>query len=474
MEKSILRYTIGAVLATVSALANGAGWASVQESLRIYERLDAEMIVWGKEKGTDQPIAVLDPPLFTGSGDRVEVLEFVRYPQKVWLAAERLAKAWRESLPEEVVVRRIPLDLDAGPFGQRGNWKALLREQQRLYFAAEQLGIEDVAHRALQASGERGDKSIGRALSEVVSNTNLNKGALDALRKGEFVRMRGMEASELYRSSLHAHEAVGMEEPKPWRFPELIVNGRYAISGSRIGDPVAAYRLANRLIREELSRERSEKGPATDEEFHEWMEARSGQILRQVAWDEEREQRLVYSSARGEMWGLSSSGNYLGAYRLIGEEERSYYRLNKGSTVRYWSYWRFGRQLASFERTDGSVQRYGAFVLMDFLCAPDTHWVQLRFGGRKTALAFDQCEHGEGRVEGRNANGSVFGSWWLEAGELKVAFASEVGSESWPWREVAKQVGWKIPRESLTPWRFRDGEREDRGQTVAREAGRDR
>ena len=66
----------------------------------------------------------------------------------------------------------------------------------------------------------------------------------------------------------------------------------------------------------------------------------------------------------------------------------------------------------------------------------------------------------DGKVEARNDKGSMFGSWWLEAGNLTVSFG-ELGAQSWPWREVAKRVGFNVPQRSLTPWRYEEGRRFD-------------
>ncbi len=474
MEKSILRTTVGSVLMVISTLAHGGGvWAGVQASLRMYDEIAPNEILWGQENPSAYTRAVMDPPLFTSSPGKVEVIEFVRYPQHVWRKSEALSKAWRESLPDDVVVRRIPMDLQAGPFGQRGNWAQLLRDQQRVYFAAELLGIEEAAHEALLASGERGDTTVGRAVAEIVRSTEVSAEEFNRLRKGELMRARSFGAYALNSLSRKAYAAAGMDSDDPWLFPGLIVAGKYAVSASRMRDPVAAYRLANRLIREELEAGIAESGPTNDEEFHRWIESRSGQLLHQVVFGRQLDNRIVYSAARAEMWNVYDSGRVRAVYRLTGSGPESYYRYRRDSKYPVWEYWRLGRILRPIESTDGTPQKYGAFLLMDHLCAPDTYWVSLRFKGREVGLAFDRCANGEGRVEGRNANGSIFGSWWLEAGELKVSFG-EGGIQSWPWRDVAKQVGWEIPPESVTPWKFEEGYAEREAQEVARSSGSER
>ena len=344
-----------------------------------------------------------------------------------------------------------------------------------MYFTARLLGIEEVAHRALFAAGERGDRTARRALDDIVRSAGVSAREFERLRKHELMLVEHYATRTLFKRSFRAFREAGVRTDASWRFPELIVNGRYAVSGSFAEDPGLAYRIANRLIRGELERQGAGAGPSNDEEFPGWMRPKSGHVLKQVVFGKALRGGTVWNAARNEMWMLSTkTGEVHRAYRLTGSGDRAYFRSERGTGVRYWHLWRVGNQFKSFLRADGTPQKYAAFALMDHLCAADTHWVQLRFRGRKTAFAFDRCEHGQGRVEGRNANGPVFGSWWLESGELKVAFAAELGSESWRWPEVAKQAGWEIPQESLTPWRFVEREAEEDEGTVGRSLGSER
>ena len=77
----------------------------------------------------------------------------------------------------------------------------------------------------------------------------------------------------------------------------------------------------------------------------------------------------------------------------------------------------------------------GAFLLTDWLSAPETLWVILPMGGRNSPFAFTR----DGRVESRIDKGSVFGSWWLEAENLSVSFG-KLGIQSWPWQEAAENA----------------------------------
>ena len=271
MEKSIARAILGIALLAASTLVQAnSGWASVNRSLRVYDTISPHEVVWGQESELGEVRATLDPVLYTTAPGKVEVIEFVRYPQKVWRRSHVLAEAWRKSLPDGVVVRRVLLDLKAGSFGQRVSPRLLLN-QQRAYFAAELLGIEEAAHTALFASCERGDKSVDRAVAQIVDSTGVDSAEYKRLRNHELMRSHRRAVTVLLGRATEALNETGTKGGVPWRFPELIINGKYAVSASRMGDPRVAYRLANRLIREELERGGAEAGPTNNAEYAQWM-----------------------------------------------------------------------------------------------------------------------------------------------------------------------------------------------------------
>ena len=161
----------------------------------------------------------------------------------------------------------------------------------------------------------------------------------------------------------------------------------------------------------------------------------------------------MYNHHRQEFWSLGgASGDVIAAYRLKGEGTESHWALQwkkEGRKSPQWaSAWRRGRQYEAYRGEDGVPQRYGAFLLTDYLSAPETSWVGLPFKGQEAAFTF----HADGKVEAASEEGPVFGSWWLEAGELVVS-VGEYGVQSWPWREAAAHVGFEVPQRSLTPWR---------------------
>ena len=235
-------------------------------------------------------------------------------------------------------------------------------------------------------------------------------------------------------------------------YPAFLINGKYVVDASLFADPADAYRVANRLIRLELEAGRSHNGPTNDLEFSTWMAPRSGEIYKRKWLGRKPTWFGVYSHARREIWVLGKEGEVEKVLRLAREGDDSFFEhSDENGNLRRGHPWRYARQFISFEG-DNEPQRYGAFLLTDFLSAPDTHWVGLPFKGREAAMAFSA----DGKVEVSNDKGSMFGSWWLEAGHLTVSFG-ELGAQSWPWQEVAERVGFNVPQRSLTPWEFEDG-----------------
>lgn len=456
-----MRQLVGAVIAValMGAAADGAfGMSSYRQQLAKYNKVKWEEILWGAESGAADQVGKLDPPYFTRGPARVEVIEFMRHTGNTWLRSRRLTREWEKSLPDGVVVRRMAQ-------GARGSKSWSLAEewalQQELFCTAQRVEKEDAVH---------------ELLAEMTPHFALTKPHFYNL----FVKRLGVDANEFARRRVHpetaecvviasdmnwdrilADEYAGAPKKRLNFAPTFVVNGKWSVSGSWIKDPSEVYRIANRLIREELERGRAHDGPTDNETLTDWMAPRSGEVFRRVRRGRAFGYKSVYSADRREFWDLDANGDVRHVHHLAGEGKWAYFTTKSRHGRRYPHVWRFARQYVSYVGEDGRPQRYGAFQLTDWLSAPGTLWVELPFRGRPAALAFSE----DGRVEGRNKQGSVFGTWWLEAGNLNVSFGDQ-GIESWPWQEAAAHVGFKVPQESLTPWRFVT----EQGPEPAREA----
>ena len=436
--------------AVLGGAADGAfGASSFRTQIRKYDKVRVEEIAWGAERPARRYVGRLDPPWLTRDPARVEVIEFVRHTGYTWKRSRRLTEAWEKSLPEGVVVRRMAKGVGSGK-GHRlaKEWEV----QQELLCTAQQMGLGKEAHVWLGrmandyglARPERTDKFVARIGADAA----------------EFARWRAraetaecvVGVSDMHWDVMWADEHAGAPSSRPGYAPDFVVNGRYSVSASWVPNPANVYRMVNRLIRLELERIEAEgashDGPTNDAELAAWLAPRSGEVFSRVRFGKRIRFKGVYSADRREIWGLNDDGSFKDTSPLRGEGDDSYWHFvdpEKGE--RHLHLWMRALQYVSYETAEGGPQRYGAFLLTDWLSAPETLWVGLPFKGREVAMAFTP----DGKVEARNDSGSLFGTWWLEAGNLNVSFG-ELGIQSWPWQEAAAHVGFEVPRESLVPW----------------------
>ena len=449
--KQFASIVLGAVLVSAATASAQVPSMPLDKVLEHYDTLEMAEIVWGNESDDERWMGVMDPPYFTPDPQAVEVLEFVRYTSTAWHRSEPFTRAWRMSLPKGVSLVRLPK-------GTWGNAESRYTKRwlvhQRVYFSGLMLGRETEIHEAIMEMSRPGSKprlDSKRRIPEIARRLGIEPKLFEKwYDHPEVASLAGM-ASKTDRDRAWALKKRGATGPRWALYPAFVINGKYFVDASLFDDPGEAYRMANRLIRRELESGRAHEGPTNDAEFTEWMAPRSGEIYKRVWLSRKPKWFGVYSHARREVWSLGKEGDVREVDRLVGDGDDSFFVSvdEKGNAV--WMHpWRLGRQYVSFEGEHGA-QRYGAFLLTDYLSAPDTHWVSLPFRGRDAAMTFSA----DSKVEARNDNGSMFGSWWLEAGNLNVSFGA-LGVQSWPWLEVAERVGFEIPQRSLTPWRFED------------------
>lgn len=435
---------------------------------------------WGHEEAPEGRSVVIDPPYLTPDPARVEVALLYWYPQEGFVESEALGQKWIESLPAGVDVVRYPVRAltarRARAMSQE--WRERLERYQQALFVARFGGREEPVHRALvervsggqrHAAGLRVARRVlqkfpsDQALAERVRELERRHAPLDSdadikklLREqgvsdADIERFyRGPEVAGLKLLVGHLGFSVGSTsirsglaaEGSSAGYPMLVINGRYGIDEDIAGSTQGAFRVANRLIREELERGRAHEGPTNDEAFAEWMAPRSGEML----WGQGV--RGVYNHWRREFWELDDEGKVQRVSRLVGEGDASAFELRLPGHTVHVPMWRAALRFRPYP----GRARYGAFLLMDQLAAPETHWVELSWKlpwkRVRVALAFSP----DGTVEARNEEGPIFGSWWLEAGELHVSLG-ELGVRSWPWEEVAREVGFEAPPVNPTPWK---------------------
>ena len=433
--------TVGGSLAAVAGVVLGGIGSAAADSMSF---------TWGHEEPYENRVAILEEPFMTRP-ERVEVIWVYWYTASAGGKPnagrlDRLMREWAESLPERVEVRRYP----GGLFSEKARrrvreswWRRWERHQQAL-FTARLAGKEEEVHRALVRSIVGDWRSLDRdsAVHELLRGHGVPDGEIERWFRGPEVGGLKLEAAQYsYLISEAARRQGFRRQGSKLRPPLLLVDGRYAVLGNTVGryvgGPRRVLRVANRLIREALEGDRVSEGPRNDEEFVSWIAPRAGELV----W--RQQVKGVFNAWRKEFWMLDGQGEVEHVGRLVGEGDGSYFRLPLPGHVVHVPLWKSALQWRSY----AGQPRYGAFLLTDYLSGPDTHWVGLPFKGREVALAFSP----DGRVEAHNEKGQVFGSWWLEAGNLNVSFG-ELGVQSWPWQKAAAYVGLEIPQSSMTPW----------------------
>lgn len=454
-----MRHLVGAVLAAMAVAVAAQGQQKAAEEVSYKTRLAqlARMtpaeIAWGRESRHREGIAVMDPPHFTPDRDRVEVVVFTRYTSEMWRASERLTRAWQASLPDAVVVTRAP----RGPVGSaKPALKRAWSLQRRLYLAAERLGAGGAANEVLGRMVRTNPYGFKRAdrRAWLARRIGVELAVLDRWAASPEVARDARVVGTIRASRVWAEEAMSLLTYRWALYPKFLIDGTYFVHAATVGHPRKAYRIANRLIREALERGRAPGVPIDNVTLTDWMAPRSGEVFHRERFGRTFGYKGVYSADRREFWDLDANGGVRHVHRLTGEGRDAYFATKLRTGRRYPHVWRFARQYVSYAGADGRPQRYGAFLLTDWLSAPDTLWVGLPFKGREVAMAFTP----DGRVEARNDAGSLFGTWWLEAGNLNVSFG-ELGIESWPWQEAAAHVDFEVPPRSLTPWRVEQSEK---------------
>ena len=433
-------------------------WAKVAVPERVktakrLQRLRGEHIAWGNErKGRRKSVGQIDPPEFTRDPGRVEVLFFVNYAVVSSRCADRPFQSWRASLPEQVDVRVIPTGM---LIWEKSRFDKSAEVQHAVFFTGMAHGLEWEVHEAILTRVlEHGLESLDSVeeADALLEKLGIERGTFEKARNSpEFLGWR-VWSKMANRRVVSA--AIALREKEGERtsvYPMMMINGRLSLATSSTRHPRETFRIANRLIREELEGGAAlAHGLTNNEELADWMAPREGEVFRLVSFGRDRRTKGVYNHARKEFWILDDDGSLKRIAPIIGEGDaaRVVYQLPGKSTIHHLT-WRIARQMVSYEGASGP-QRHGAFLLTDFLSAPETHWVGFPFKGREAALAFSA----DGTVEARNEVGAVFGTWWLEGGKLYVSLADS-GIESWPWKEAAAHARFKVPPESVAPWKER-------------------
>ena len=398
-----------------------------------------QAVQWGNEDARAARARHFEPRFLTPDPSRVEVEHFMRYTED-WTEIEPLYQAWRASLPENVDVVLRPVMAKNGAE----------RPETLIYYVARELGQAEATHRAiakqitdpgydalrpktrqerlLEAAG------IARDKFETMADGALKETLADAAARWSWAH----HGRALKRARVRRPPASG-----PW--PTIVVNGSHIVPTAGRRGAVRTYQRANWLIREALEAGPSHDGPTNNTEFAAWMKPRSGEIYSNRGTGD-RHQPFVYNGWRDEIWQLGSAG---GIYRVIPlnrDDQSTYFAWrHDGFTWRQQDQWRRAFEYVPFRAKDGGPQRYGAFLFTEWLAEPTTPPVPMRFKKDDIKVKF----HPDGTAEAMTASGSVSGTWWLQAGNLRLSLDGV--EDWWPWQIAARRLKFKVPKCSLVP-----------------------
>jgi thiol:disulfide interchange protein DsbA len=169
----------------------------------------------------------VSPPAPTGSGDKVEVVEFFMYSCPHCAALEAELEAWVKTLPADVVFRRVPVA-----------FRPSLEPHVKLYYALEALGHVEAAHRKVFTAihGSRKAMDTDAEIGAFVKGLGLDDAKVLATMKSFSVAAKISAGKRLLADS----RIDGV--------PALMVLGRFTTSVGQAGGGDAVFRAANHLI----------------------------------------------------------------------------------------------------------------------------------------------------------------------------------------------------------------------------------
>lgn len=155
---------------------------------------------------------VIDPPQMGSSPDKIEVLEFFSYMCPHCYHFEPLVSKWQQSLPPNVVFKKIPVTFNA-------KWEA----PTRMYLTLEAMGLTP---------------RMNMAVFDAIHKNNVNFS--EEKTRIEWVKTQGIDArkfSDTWKSfSVDSQVKRSMQLAQSYKIngvPTLTIGGRYLVNSSR-------------------------------------------------------------------------------------------------------------------------------------------------------------------------------------------------------------------------------------------------
>lgn len=174
----------------------------------------------------ERQYATLEVAQPTDTPGKVEVLEFFAYSCPHCKTMEPMIEKWSKSLPEDVVLRRVPVAFNAS-----------MSDLQKLYYSLESMGRMDLHPAVFKAiHDERKRIYDAKAMTDWVVDQGVERKAFEDVFTSFGVQTKVNRANELAKS--YAIEGT----------PSLAVAGKYVTSPTMTGSYEATITEAQKLV----------------------------------------------------------------------------------------------------------------------------------------------------------------------------------------------------------------------------------
>ena len=166
----------------------------------------------------------------TGSGDKIEVLEFFWYGCSHCYSFEPFIKSWKKTKPENVEFVRVPAIF-------RPDWEV----QARAYYALNNMGVIEDVHEKIFKAIHKDKKRLNKLemMTDFVEKNGVNR--------QEFIKQyNSFSVDGMVRKAKKQQKAYNIQG-----VPSIAINGKYLTGGAMAGSYDNLINIINYLIEKE-------------------------------------------------------------------------------------------------------------------------------------------------------------------------------------------------------------------------------
>src|SRR5690606_4871942 len=180
----------------------------------------------GHAHAADSTHVKIEPAQPSDTAGKVEVLEFFAYTCPHCATMQPMVEKWSQTLPENVVVKLVPVAFNAG-----------MADLQKLYYSLEALDRLDLHGKVFQAIHRERKRIMNfKAMADWVQEQGVDRGQFEAAFQSFGVNNKVARANEL--ANIYKIEGT----------PSLAVGGKYVTSPSMTGTYEGAITEAQKLL----------------------------------------------------------------------------------------------------------------------------------------------------------------------------------------------------------------------------------